>query len=50
MRTHSIPKGILPAHRALFYDGGWHEPLSGLYTDTVNPCYNEVIMLSLIHI
>ena len=44
MRTKDIPAGILPEHRALYYDGAWHEPRSGHYADTINPAYNEPIM------
>jgi betaine-aldehyde dehydrogenase len=43
MRTHEIPPGILPSHRALFYGGDWHEPQSGRYAETVNPAYDEVL-------
>ena len=43
MRTKDIPAGILPTKRELFYGGAWHKPLSGVYADTVNPAYNEVI-------
>jgi betaine-aldehyde dehydrogenase len=32
--------GVLPRHRALFYDGAWQEPDGG-YRDTVNPATGE---------
>ncbi|AKQ59445.1 aldehyde dehydrogenase family protein [Bordetella hinzii] len=44
MRTQDIPAGILPGHAQLYYGGQWHAPLAGTYADTINPCYNEVIM------
>ncbi|NYT68422.1 aldehyde dehydrogenase family protein [Pusillimonas noertemannii] len=43
MRTHQIPSGLLPSHRALYYGGGWHKPIRGLYAETINPAYNEAI-------
>ena len=27
----------LPAHRALYYGGAWHEPISGRFEETLNP-------------
>jgi betaine-aldehyde dehydrogenase len=41
MRANDIPAGVLPAHKALFYGGAWHEPLEGGYADTLNPACNE---------
>jgi betaine-aldehyde dehydrogenase len=43
MRTHEIPQGILPTQTGLFYGGGWHAPKAGVYKDTINPAFNEVI-------
>lgn len=43
MRANDIPPGILPTRRQLYYGGQWHEPLSGVYADTLNPAYDEVI-------
>jgi betaine-aldehyde dehydrogenase len=43
MRTHEIPNGILPTQTGLFYGGGWHAPKAGVYKDTINPAFNEVI-------
>jgi betaine-aldehyde dehydrogenase len=43
MRTHEIPLGILPTQTGLFYGGGWHAPIAGVYKDTINPAFNEVI-------
>jgi betaine-aldehyde dehydrogenase len=43
MRAHEIPAGILPQHNALYYGGAWHAPMAGLYAETFNPAYNEVI-------
>ena len=43
MRTHEIPDGILPKQRGLYYGGAWHEPKAGIYAETINPSYNEVI-------
>jgi betaine-aldehyde dehydrogenase len=31
---------VLPAHRDLYYDGGWHEPAGG-YVETHNPATGE---------
>jgi betaine-aldehyde dehydrogenase len=43
MRAHEIPEGILPTQRGLYYGGAWHAPKAGVYADTINPAYNEVI-------
>ena len=43
MRTHDIPAGILPTQRDLYYGGAWHAPKAGVYAETINPTYNEVI-------
>jgi len=43
MRTHEIPDGILPQQRGLYYGGAWHEPVAGMYAQTMNPSYNEPI-------
>jgi betaine-aldehyde dehydrogenase len=43
MRTYEIPQGILPTQTGLFYGGGWHAPKAGVYKDTINPAFNEVI-------
>jgi betaine-aldehyde dehydrogenase len=43
MRTHEIPKGILPTQSGLYYGGAWHVPKAGVYKDTINPAFNEVI-------
>src|SRR6476659_3902536 len=32
--------GVLPIHRDLYYDGGWHVPAGG-YAETVNPATGE---------
>jgi betaine-aldehyde dehydrogenase len=44
MRTHEIPAGILPTQTGLYYGGGWHAPKAGVYRDTINPAFNEVIV------
>ena len=41
MRADFIPAGLLPAHKALFYGGGWHEPVAGTYAPTINPACNR---------
>lgn len=43
MRKKDIPEGLLPAHCGLYYGGSWHDPLSGVYADTINPAFNEAI-------
>jgi betaine-aldehyde dehydrogenase len=43
MRKNDIPSGILPVQRGLYYGGGWHEPVGGIYAETINPAYNEPI-------
>lgn len=43
MHVHQIPAGILPRHKSLYYGGAWHEPLAGVYAETINPAYNETI-------
>jgi len=35
---------VLPTHRGLFYGGGWHEPLSNRFQETVNPATGEAIV------
>src|SRR5436189_185588 len=32
---------VLPKERRLFYGGALHEPLSGVYTDSINPATQE---------
>src|SRR5215831_5163477 len=34
---HPTILAVLPKRRQLFYGGGWHEPLSGCYTESLNP-------------
>lgn len=34
---------ILPAHRDLYYGGGWHAPLAGRYNETINPAKGSAI-------
>lgn len=34
---------VMPSHSALFYGGGWHQPLDGEFRDTFNPATGEVI-------
>ncbi|CAN5720230.1 aldehyde dehydrogenase family protein [soil metagenome] len=43
MRARDIPAGILPTQRNLYYGGDWHAPVAGVYTETINPAYNEPI-------
>lgn len=43
MRADDIPPGILPERRGLFHGGGWHEPRSGRWAQTLNPACNEPI-------
>ena len=43
MRAKDIPAGILPTKKGLYYGGAWHVPKAGVYLDTINPTYNEVI-------
>src|SRR5262245_3103204 len=34
---------VLPRRRQLFYGGRWHEPLSGRYTESLNPATQETL-------
>lgn len=43
MHAHEIPAGILPAQSGLYYGGAWHAPKAGVFAETINPTYNEVI-------
>jgi betaine-aldehyde dehydrogenase len=43
MRTNEIPAGILPTNLGIYYGGTWHAPKAGIYQDTINPAFNEVI-------
>ena len=43
MHAHEIPEGILPTHSGLYYGGAWHAPKAGVFAETINPTYNEVI-------
>jgi len=43
MRAKDISAGVLPTQKGLYYGGAWHAPKAGVYADTINPTYNEVI-------
>ncbi|MPT23552.1 MAG: hypothetical protein E2577_11400, partial [Starkeya sp.] len=45
-RTHKTASGDLqlPANNGVFYDGGWHTPLSDRWTDVVAPGTGERLM------
>jgi betaine-aldehyde dehydrogenase len=43
MRTDEIPAGILPTNLGIYYGGAWHAPKAGVYQNTINPAFNEVI-------
>ncbi|OLU01227.1 hypothetical protein BVK87_27960, partial [Achromobacter denitrificans] len=45
-RTHKTASGDLqlPANNGVFYDGGWHAPLSDRWTDVVAPGTGERLM------
>jgi betaine-aldehyde dehydrogenase len=38
------PSAVMPAHRDLYYAGGWHAPRSGRYAETINPGSGEALV------
>ncbi|HEV2675043.1 MAG TPA: aldehyde dehydrogenase family protein [Aliidongia sp.] len=43
MVDFTIPPGVLPDHRDLYYGGAWHAPLAGRYADSVAPATGVAI-------
>lgn len=41
MQSMETYESHLPTHRDLYYGGGWHAPLSGLYAETINPAIDR---------
>ena len=43
MADFTIPAGVLPAHRDLYYGGGWHTPATGGYITSLAPATGRPI-------